>query len=137
MSEITLEVAQRFFHDNFAPWIQDLDVRIVAIGNGGATLRIPSSPRIYRVGGTVCGQAILALADTAMVFAVASAAGGFVPMTTVGQTTSFLRPAAKVPLLADARVIKSGRQIVYGEVTLHTGQPDKPTAHVTSTYMLL
>ena len=134
---ITLEQAEAFFTQNFAPWIQDLDVAILAVGGGGASLRIPASPRIYRVGGTVCGQAVMALADTAMVFAVASAAGGFVAMTTVGQTTAFLRPAADLPLIADARVIKSGRQVVYGEVNLHTGQSDKPIAHVTSTYMLL
>jgi acyl-coenzyme A thioesterase PaaI-like protein len=49
-----------------------------------------------------------------------------------------LRPAAAdADLIADTRLIKSGRTMVYGEVTLHAGQPEKPVAHITSTYMLL
>ena len=80
----------------------------------------------------------MALADTAMVIAVSSSASGFVPMTTVNQTTSFLRPAGvDADLTAWASLIKTGRTMIYGEVNLHTGQPEKPSAHVTSTYMLL
>lgn len=36
----------------------------------------------------------MTLADTAMVFAVAGASGGYRPMTTVGQTISFMKPAS-------------------------------------------
>jgi uncharacterized protein (TIGR00369 family) len=137
MSEFTVAEADRLLEENFAPWVQDLAISFENIGDGSITLRVPPSVRLNRQGGTVCGQAIMALADTAMVFAVASAVGGFVPMTTVNQTASFLRPAADADLLAEARIIKRGKAIMYGEVTLHTGTPDKPIAHVTSTYMLL
>ncbi len=137
MSEITVAEADRFLKENLAPWVQDLEITFENIGDGSITLRAPPSDRLNRLGGMVCGQAIMALADTAMVFAVASAVGGFVPMTTVNQTTAFLRPAADADLIAEARIIKRGKSIVYGEVTLHTGTPEKPIAHVTSTYMLL
>jgi len=58
-------------------------------------------------------------------------------MTTVSQTSSFLRPAGAADLVAKARIIKRGRALVYGEVSLYAGAPEKPVAHVTSTYLLL
>ncbi len=137
MTELTIAAAEEMFRANLAPWIQDMDVTFDAIGPDGAVLRVPPSPRLNRVGGTICGQAIMALADTAMIFAIAGFLGEFRPVTTINQTSSFLRPAADADLVARATIIKPGRTIMYGEVTLTAGDPDKPVAHVTSTYMLL
>lgn len=137
MSGLTSDEAARILRENFAPWVQDLNISFDNIEEGLAILRVPPSEHLYRVGGTVCGQAIMALADTAMVFAIAAYSGDLVPMTTVNQTSSFLRPAADADLIAEARIIKRGRAILYGEVNLHTGLPEKSIAHVTSTYMLL
>ncbi len=134
---LTLADAQRIHDDNLAPWVQDLGIVFEDIGPTGAVLRVPASPRLNRIGGTVCGQAIMTLADTAMIFAIAGLLDEFRPITTVNQTSAFLRPAADADLTAEARIIKPGRTLMYGEVGLHTGQPDKPVAHVTSTYMLL
>lgn len=138
MTGLTVAEAEKILAEIFAPWVLDLNIGIDEVGSGEAVLSVPPSDRLSRVGGIVCGQAIMALADTAMVIAVASTTGGFVPMTTVNQTSSFLRAAAaSTDLVAHARLIKTGRTVIYGDVTLHTGQPDKPIAHVTSTYMLL
>jgi acyl-coenzyme A thioesterase PaaI-like protein len=79
----------------------------------------------------------MALADTAMIFAIAGIFGEFTACTTVNQTSSFLRPAADAGLVARATIIKPGRTIIYGDVILHADDPAKPIAHVTSTYMLL
>jgi len=137
MSGLSVAAAEEILRSNIAPWVQDLNIAIERIDKSGAVLRIPPSPRLNRVGGTLCGQAIMALADTAMIFAVAGCLGEFRPITTVNQTASFLRPAADADVLAEARIIKPGRTIMYGEVTIHAGDPAKPVAHATSTYMLL
>ncbi len=137
MSGFTIDDAEVILKEGFAPWIQEMDIQFVDIDDGVATLRVPASDRLKRIGGMVCGQAIMSLADTAMVFAIASSVGKMVPMTTVNQTSAFLRPATDDDLIAVARVIKQGRQIVYGEVNLYTTNSDKPVAHVTSTNMLL
>ncbi len=139
MNNATFDVAtaNRILKENFAPWIQEMDIHFDLIANGSATLRVPQSERFNRVGGTICGQAIMTLADTAMVFAISSALGEFVPMTTVSQSTSFLRPASDADLIAHARIIKPGRTLMYGEVSLYTQSPEKPVSHVTSTYMLV
>jgi len=135
--KFTIEVAESVLTEMFAPWVQELDIRIDKIDDGEAILRVPTSKRLNREGGTICGQAIMAVADTAMVFAISSALDKFAPMTTVSQSSSFLRAAADKDLISHASIIKLGRTIVYGEVNIYTDTADKPVAHIISTYMLL
>ncbi len=137
MPELTQQEAEEFFRNSFAPWVQDLNISFPVIAKDGVTLSIPSSSHLNRLGNSMSGQAIMALADTAMVFAVAAFSGSFVPMTTINLQTSFLRPVMDGTLFADARIIKPGRSIMYGEVNLHVGDKNKPIGHVTSSYMLL
>ncbi len=132
----TIEEAQRMLGELFAPWVQDLGLEVLAIGGGEATLRLPFDARLARVGGTVCGQAMMAAADTAMVFAVSSQLGEFRPMTTVSLTTSFMRPVQGTELRVVARVLKPGRSLVFGEIELVA--PDgRMAAHATTTYALV
>lgn len=132
-----IEQANILLKEKFAPWIQDLNIVFDEVAKGRVVMRVPFSDKLNREGGTICGQAIMAVADTAMVFAISSANNQFVPMTTVSQSSSFLRPASDKDLIAEASLIKPGRTIVYGQVNLYTDAPEKPIAHVTSTYMLL
>jgi uncharacterized protein (TIGR00369 family) len=132
----TVEDARRMLGELFAPWVQDLRLEVIAIGGGEATLRLPFDARLARVGGTVCGQAMMAAADTAMVLAVSSQLGEFRPMTTVSLTTSFMRPVQGTELSVVARVLKPGRTLMFGEVELLA--PDgKLAAHATTTYALV
>lgn len=133
-----LEAARRTLAENFAPWLLALDIAIESLDpKGGAVLSIPAGANIARVGGIVCGQATMALADTAMVFAIAAASGGFRPMTTVGQTTTFLKPLAGPRVVATARLLKLGKTLAFGEVTLAGAAGDAPCASVSSTYAIL
>jgi uncharacterized protein (TIGR00369 family) len=132
----TVEDAQRMLGELFAPWVRELGLEVLAIGGGEATLRLPFDARLARVGGTVCGQAMMAAADTAMVFAVSSQLGEFRPMTTVSLTTSFMRPVQGTELRVVARVLKPGRSLVFGEIELLA--PDgRMAAHATTTYALV
>jgi uncharacterized protein (TIGR00369 family) len=132
-----IDEAQRMLGELFAPWVQALDLRVTAIGGGEATLVLPFDERIARVGGTVCGQAMMAAADTAMVFAISSQLGGFRPMTTVSLTTSFLRPVANSDLQVVARVLKPGRTLVFGEIELSALADGRLASHATTTYALV
>ena len=60
----------------------------------------------------------MALADTAMVIAILAANRGYRPMTTVDQTTHFMRAVTQSDVLADARVVRLGRTMSFGRVTL-------------------
>jgi uncharacterized protein (TIGR00369 family) len=130
--------AQRLLAAKFAPWIVELGIEIVEVAaSGAAILRMPAGPRIARDGGIVCGQASMALADTAMVFAVAAASGGYRPMTTVSQTTNFLRPLAGLDVFAHARVLKLGRTLAFGEIAIGAGREGEPAVRVSTTYAVL
>jgi uncharacterized protein (TIGR00369 family) len=122
----------------FAPWVCELDLRIIEARAGEVTLALPITSKHVHGGGILCGQTMMAACDTAMVLAVMTKLGGFKPMTTVQMQTSFLRPisgqsgAARVV----ARVLKMGRSLVFGEVQVISAD-DELAAHATATCALL
>ena len=136
-AESMLHEANGWLETLFAPWVQSLNLQPVKVAGGEAELLLPFDPALCRVGGTVCGQALMAAADTAMVFAIASQLGEFRPMTTVGQHMSFMRPVAAGDVRVVARVMKPGRSLFFGEVTLIGVADGKLAAHATTTYALL
>jgi uncharacterized protein (TIGR00369 family) len=95
------------------------------------------SDKLCRDNGVVCGQALMSLADTAMVFAICSAAGEYFPMTTVDQTIHFMRPAMRADLLADARVVRMGKTMAYGSISIRTESDERPVAMAQTAYALL
>ena len=137
MDTLTVEAATAILEKNFAAWVKALQPKIEAVGADRARLRIPYKDSLVREGGTICGQALMTLADTAMVFAIAAASGGFRPMTTVNQTISFMRPISKAAVIADARVIRLGRTLAFGEVQLQAEGSSDVAAHATTTYAIL
>jgi len=143
-----IDEARRVLGEVFADWVKDLNLSIEGIDydppaegpadwQPGAILRMPFSERLCRNGGTVCGQALMAFADTAMVIANLAANRGYRPMTTVDQTTHFMRAAMSSDVLADARVVRRGRTMSFGRVTLLSAADNKPVAMVSSAFAML
>ena len=132
------QALQRLLEEMFAPWVRELGLRVADAGPGGVRLVLPVEARHVHGGGVMCGQTLMAAADTAMVLAISHHLGGFRPMTTVQLQTSFLRPVPKDAgeVTVVARVLKPGRQLVFGEIECLL--PDgKLAAHATTTYALL
>jgi uncharacterized protein (TIGR00369 family) len=119
---------------NFAPWVRDLGLLVTDVGPGAATLRLPWSDRLAREGGALCGQALMAAADTATVIAIAAARGGFVPMTTVQLSTTFQRPVTGTDVIVAAEVTKLGRSLAFAEITMTPDGAGAPSAHATTVY---
>ena len=137
MAELTVRAAQAILADNFAAWVLDLGLSVESVSDGTAVLRMPRSGRLVRVGGTVCGQALMSAADTAMVIALSGSFGGFKPVTTVSQNVTFMRPIAEQDVLADARVIRLGKTLAFGEITMRGAKDARVAAHATTTYAIL
>jgi uncharacterized protein (TIGR00369 family) len=140
--------ARRILGDVFAPWVQDLELSLEGIEcdppqaapadwQPGAIVRMPFSERLCRHGGVVCGQALMALADTSMVLAILAANRGYRPMTTVDQTTHFMRAVSSSDVMADARIVRLGRTMSFGRVTLSSATDNKPVAIVSSAFAML
>ena len=121
----------------FAPWVQDLGLKVEAFDADSVTLRLPQNPRLSRVGDMLCGQAMMAAADTAMVLALINQFGGFRPCTTVQMNTSFLKPLSGQDALVQARVIRAGKSLAFGEIDIRGAEDGKSACRATTTYALL
>jgi uncharacterized protein (TIGR00369 family) len=133
---LTVEQAEKLLAENFAPWVLDLGLMVEEAADSHAVLRLPWSDRLAREGGALSGQALMAAADTATVVAVASARGGFVPMTTVQLSTSFQRPVLGADVLVDARLTKLGRSLAFADIAM-TAVDGALAAQATAVYALL
>ncbi len=121
----------------FAPWVQALGLQVEAYDADSVTLRLPRNDQLSRVGGMLCGQAMMAAADTAMVLALIHHFGEFKPCTTVQMNTSFLKPLANQDALVQARVVRAGKSLAFGEIDIRGADDSKSVSRSTTTYALL
>jgi uncharacterized protein (TIGR00369 family) len=92
---------------------------------------------MLRPGGTVSGATLMTLADCAMYVVVLSAIGPVGLAVTINLNINFLRKgAAGQDVLAAAKILKLGKRLAVGEVTLLSGTSPDPIAHVTATYSI-
>ena len=137
MPTFAVDTANAILAENFAPWVLASGVAAEAIGAEAATLRIPFAEQLCRVGGILCGQALLTGADTAMVIALAAAGGGFKPCTTVDLTINFMRRIAKADALLEAKVMRLGKTLAFCTCEIREAGGTKPAAFATGTYAIL
>jgi uncharacterized protein (TIGR00369 family) len=133
-----LDALREILRTVVAPWVAELQLRLDEARLGEVVLTLPVAAKHVHGGGVLCGQSMMAAADTAMILAVCTHLGGFKPMTTVQLQTSFLRPipgdagTARVV----ARVLRMGRKLVFGEIEILDARGEL-AAHVTTTYALV
>ncbi len=134
MDNATLQSA---LPEYFAPWVQALGLTVETSAESAVTLRLPQSDQLSRLGGMLCGQAMMAAADTAMVLALIRHFGEFRPCTTVQMNTSFLKPLSGQDALIEARVIRAGKSLAFGEIDIRGANDGKSACRATTTYALL
>ena len=121
----------------FAPWVQALGLQVEGFDADSITLRLPRNEQLSRVGGMLCGQAMMAAADTAMVLALINHFGEFRPCTTVQMNSSFLKPLANQDALVQARVVRAGKSLAFGEIDVRGADDGKSVSRASTTYALL
>jgi uncharacterized protein (TIGR00369 family) len=131
------EKLQSALPEYFAPWVQALGLVVHEFDAGSVTLRLPQDAQLSRVGGMLCGQAMMAAADTAMVLALINQFGEFRPCTTVQMNTTFLKPLSGQDALVQARVLRAGKSLAFGEIDIRGATDDKSVCRATVTYALL
>jgi uncharacterized protein (TIGR00369 family) len=129
--------ANTVLDDKFAAWVLATGVRVRDIGDAQATLVIPFSEGLCRVGGIICGQALITGADTAMVIALAATNGAFKPCTTVDLTINYMRPITRADARLTAKVMRSGKSLAFCTCDIVDGETQKPAAFATGTFMML
>jgi uncharacterized protein (TIGR00369 family) len=131
------QTLQSALAEYFAPWVQALELQVEALDSGSVTLRLPQNSQLSRVGGMLCGQAMMAAADTAMVLALINHFGEFRPCTTVQMNSSFLKPLSNQDALVEARVIRAGKSLALGEIDIRGAEDGKSVSRASVTYALL
>lgn len=110
---------------------------VVQVGNRSATMRQRIRDEHLRPGGTVSGPVMFGVADVALYVAILGEIG-IVPLTvTTNLNINFLRkPAADRDILGVCKLLKLGKTLAVGEVTIYSeGHPD-PVAHAVGTYSI-
>ncbi len=135
MPRITVEEVNRICEASL-PWAAMMGFEIEDIGKGTCRVRLPRKDEFLRPGGTVNGPALMGLADYGMYVAVMSMIGPVEMAVTTSLNCNFLRRPKPGAVVADCRLIKLGKRLAYGEVSLYSeGDEDAgPVAHVTATY---
>lgn len=137
MTTFDMAAATDLLNSVFAPWVRDLNLSVESIAADGATLRMRFSERLCRSNDVICGQSLMSLADTSMAVAICAVAGRHLSITTVDQTTHFMRPAMHADTLAEARVLRMGKTMAYGSVLITVEGDPRPVAMAQTAYALL
>ncbi len=137
MPRISIEEIDQICEQSL-PWAGMMGFEIAEIGKGTCRVRLPQSDRFLRPGGTVSGPALMSLADYAMYVAVLSRIGRVEMAVTTNLNCNFLRRPKPGAVIAECRLIKLGKRLAYGEVSLYSegDEADGPVAHVTATYSI-
>lgn len=110
---------------------------IDAVGNMSATIRHNITEAELRPGGTVSGPVMMFVADVALYIAILGEIG-IVPLTvTTSLNFNFLRkPAADKAIIGVCKLIKLGRTLAIGEVSIYSEGNDEMVAHAVGTYAI-
>ena len=115
-------------------WSRDGGLSIEEVWSGGCRLRQAFREQSLRPGATISGATIMALGDYAVYIAVLATIGWEPLAVTTNLNVNFLRKPGRKDLLADCDLIKVGKRLVVGEVTIREEGDDELIAHLTSTY---
>ncbi len=118
------------------PLVAQFGIRAERIEAGRVVMRMRCADHALRPGGTVNGPAMVALADVAMYAVVLSLIGPVEAAVTTSLNANFLRRPPAADLVAEARILKLGKRLAVGEVTLTSDGEAEPVAHVTATYSI-
>lgn len=113
-----------------------MPIEIESIENGYVRIRTETKERYLRPGGTVSGPALMHIADTAMYYLVLAMIGPVALALTTNLNINFLRAPRLGDLIAEAKMLKLGKRLAVGEVTIRSDGSDDPVAHATVTYSI-
>lgn len=97
------------------PFVAHLGLVTEALGEGMARLSLPLEPRLTNSFGTAHGGVIMTLLDVALCTAARTLHPNSGGVITIDMSTSFIGAGTGRRLLAEARVLRNGRSIIFVE----------------------
>ncbi len=109
---------------------------IEAVGVRSARLRHRVTESDLRPGETLSGPVMMALADFAFYVALLASIGPKTLAVTTSFNINFLRKPSRADLIAEARILRLGRQLAVGEVRIFSEGLERPVANAMVTYAI-
>ncbi len=134
MTKMTADEVQGFMK-KFFPQAR-MPIEIEALRDGFLRIRVGVNDRYLRPGGTVSGPALMSIADTAMYYLVLGTIGPVALALTTNLNINFLRAPKPADIIAEAEMLKLGKRLAVGQVTIYSDGSDEPVAHATVTYSI-
>jgi len=97
------------------PFVSHLKILTETLGEGSAQLSLPIEPHLTNSIGTVHGGVIMSLLDVALCTAARTLHPDSLGVITIDMSTSFIGGGSGARLLAEARVLKNGRNMIFVE----------------------
>ena len=110
---------------------------VMDVSNASATVRRRIGESELRPGRTVSGPVLMEVADCALYVAILGEIG-IVPLTvTTSLNINFLRkPAADKDIIGVCKLLKLGKSLAVGEVSLYSEGSEVPVAYAVGTYSI-
>lgn len=137
-SRITIAEFDRIAAEKL-PFVKMMGLQLESVDHGRVVMRARYSDAFLRPGGTVSGPVMMTLADAAMYALVLSHIGPVELAVTTQLSINFLRKPAPGDIIAEASLLKLGKRLAVGEVSLYSDgelTDDHCVAHVTTTYSI-
>ena len=106
------------------------------VGPLSARMRMAYHDRHIRPGGTISGPAMMALADLALYVAILAHIGPVALAVTTSLNFNFLRKPEQRDLIADCRLLKLGKRLAVGDVSIYSQGSTEVVCHATGTYSI-
>jgi uncharacterized protein (TIGR00369 family) len=132
---MTAEELEQFLYSHF-PDSTHRAFTVERVDEMYAQVRMRFDQRLLRPGGTISGPSLMLLSDTAMYLALLGMIGPAALAVTTSLNINFLRKPAQVDVIAECKLLKLGKRLAVGEVTLRSEGDPNPVAHATVTYSI-
>ncbi len=110
---------------------------VESVGAMTATVKHQIGVHELRPGATVAGPVLMAVADVALYVAIMAEIGIIPLVVTTSFSINFMRkPAADRAIVGKCKLMKIGKSLAVGEVSLYSEGLAEPVAHVVGTYSI-
>jgi uncharacterized protein (TIGR00369 family) len=110
--------------------------RVEAVGPLTARIRMAYHERHLRPGGTLSGPSMMALADLSLYLTILAHIGPVALAVTTNLSFNFLRKPGPADLIAECRLLKLGKRLTVGEVSVLSAAAPDVVCHATGTYSI-
>lgn len=108
-----------------------------SVGDKSAVVRHAIGFDELRPGGTVSGPVLMTVADCALYVAILGEIGIIPLAVTTSLSINFMRkPSSNTDIIGECTLLKVGKSLIVGEVSLFSEGDPKAVAHVVGTYSI-